>query len=154
MKVRLITSIILLVCMALLFPYAIIQLEPFGQGVFSLVLFFSLVVVGYYIYGGLAKLTIYSIYLILLFLGLLYLPDAYQVTVSLVGTFIIITNPLQNFEKYIAKKMSKEFTNPIKINISGTYWPYFEYRREMKEFYHLPQIKKLHQLSCNNKKKI
>ncbi|MGA0351848.1 MAG: hypothetical protein ACO3MF_03775, partial [Acholeplasmataceae bacterium] len=139
MKFRLITSIVLLIVILLLLPYAILALEPFGQGVFALVMFFIFFIVGYYIYGGLAKLAVYMIYFMLLLLGLFYLPDIYQVTVSLVATFIILVNPLQSLERKISKRLSKEFTNPIKISISGTYWPYVEYRKDMKEFYHLPQ---------------
>lgn len=130
--------------MMLLTPYAIIAFEPYGQGVFSLVLFFSIIIVFYYIYGGVAKLLVYMIYFMFTILSLIYLPKDYQVTVSLVSTFVLLINPLQKLEAHISTKMRKEFIHPIKINMSGTYWPYIEYRRDMKEFYHLPQIKKLH----------
>lgn len=145
MKLRLIISAAVIGLIILFLPYVLLAFESFGQGVFALVMVFSFVIVGYYVFGGLAKLMVYSIYFIALLLGLFFLDEAYQVTVSLISTFIILTNPLQRLEKKLAKKISKEFNDPIKINISGTYWPYFEYRREMKELYHLPQSKKLHQ---------
>ncbi len=145
MKLRLIISMIIISLLIIFLPYVLVVFEPFGQGVFALVMVFTLVIVGYYVFGGVAKLIVYSIYFLLLILGLLLLDEIYQVTISLVLTFIILTNPLQKLEKKIAKRISKEFNDPIKINISGTYWPYFEYRREMKELYHLPQSKKLHQ---------
>jgi hypothetical protein len=40
--------------------------------------------------------------------------------------------------------MSDEDVLPIHFSIRGSYWPFFAYRREMKNFYHLPQARKLY----------
>jgi hypothetical protein len=40
--------------------------------------------------------------------------------------------------------MNDEDVLPIRISIRGSYWPFFSYQKEMKNFYHLPQARKLY----------
>jgi hypothetical protein len=129
----------------LMIPSAILLFEPYGQGVFYIVFVFLMLIIAYYIYGGLAKLITYLVYFMVTLLALISLNESYQVFVSLVATFAIIVHPLQSIETKLEKKMSKEFTNQILLSMRGSYWPYFQYREDMKAFYHLPQHKKLKQ---------
>lgn len=143
MKLRLILSAIMGFISIIMIPSAIIFFEPYGQGVFYVVFIFIMINIVYYIYGGLAKFFTYIIYFILTLIGFIYLDQTYQVSISLLAAFTIIVHPLQILETKLEKKMSKEFTNPILLNMRGSYWPYFQYREDMKSFYHLPQQKKL-----------
>jgi hypothetical protein len=128
----------------ILLPYVLIVFEPYGQGLFSITMILGLVMIGYYVFGGLHKLTVNFIYGAITIIFLAVLPEPYQVAIALTSAAIFLVNPLQRFEKYLEKSLLPEEVHPIQINISGSYWPYFEYRKDMKEYYHLPQSKKLH----------
>lgn len=143
MKFRLIVALTLTVLIFILMPIALVLLELRGQGIFMLVTILSLVYIGFYVFGGVPKLIVYAIYGILLAVGLKFTPGTYQFPLILIGTLFIILNPLSNFEKYLESKMRDEAVLPIKISLRGSYWPFFEYRKQMKNFHHLPQQKKL-----------
>lgn len=143
MKLRLILSACMGFISIVMIPSAIIFFEPYGQGVFYVVFIFIIINIVYYIYGGFAKFFTYIIYFMFTLIGFIYFDESYQVLISLLAAFTMIVHPLHFLELHLEKKMSHEFTNPILLNMRGSYWPYFQYREDMKSFYHLPQQKKL-----------
>lgn len=144
MKSRLIIALTLSILILVLMPIALSLFNIRGQGIFMISAIVSFVYIGVYVFGGIPKLIIYAIYGILIALILSMLPYEYQMPVIIIGTMFFILNPLSVFEKFLESKMKDEDVLPIRISIRGSYWPFFEYRREMKNFYHLPQQKKLY----------
>lgn len=147
MKIRLITSSIILILLLITYPSLLLFLEPYGQGIISVILICIIAMLSFFVFSGLDKLIVYSIYIFITLFFLFALPKEYQVVTALTATFIMIIHPLSSLEKKLSKNINPNLTNPIQIHLSGSYWPYFEYRKSMKAFYHLPQSKKLH----NNK---
>ncbi len=143
MKSRLIIALSLSITIIVLLPIALILFNLKGQGIFMIAAILSFVYIGVYVFGGLPKLIIYGIYGIMITLILAFLPYDYQFPIIVIGTFLFILNPLSAFEQFLESKMKEGAVLPIRIRLSGTYWPFFEYRREMKNFYHLPQQRKL-----------
>lgn len=143
MKLRLTLSLLFTVISIVIMPTAFIFFEPYGQGVFYIVFIFLFVNIVYYIYGGFAKLITYMIYFIITLISLIVLDERFEVFISLLAAFTILVHPLYALEQSLEKRMSKEFTDPIMLSTRGSYWPYFQYRADMKSFYHLPQQKKL-----------
>ncbi|BCR36028.1 hypothetical protein [Mariniplasma anaerobium] len=144
MKSRLIIALSLTTLVLILLPIALILLGLRGQGIFMISAIISLVYIGVYVFGGIPKLIITSIYGILVFTILRILPYDYQFPFIIIGTLLFILNPLSIFEQFLENKMKDEAVLPIRIRLSGSYWPFFEYRKEMKNFYHLPQQRKLY----------
>ena len=145
MKVRLITSSIILIVLFITYPSLLLLLEPYGQGIISVILICIITMLSFFVFSGLDKLIVYIIYIFFTLLFLFLLPADYQVVIALTATFTMIVHPLSSLEKKLSKIIHPNLTNPIRIHLSGSYWPYFEYRSSMKDFYHLPQSKKLHQ---------
>jgi len=145
MKVRLITSSIILIVLFITYPSLLLLLEPYGQGIISVILICIITMLSFFVFSGLDKLIVYIIYIFFTLLFLFLLPADYQVVIALTATFTMIVHPLSSLEKKLSKIIHPNLTNPIRIHLSGSYWPYFEYRSSMKAFYHLPQSKKLHQ---------
>lgn len=142
MKRRLIISAILIVVLMVSFSLVIPLMDPDHSiiyGVFAVILTVLLCV---YLFSGLAKFLITLIYAILIISCLILLPD-YQHPIIAIGTLTLILNPLANFETFIEKKLTDEDTLPLRISVRGTYWPFYSYRQEMKNFVRLPQTKKL-----------
>lgn len=143
MKSRLIIALSLTTLVLVLMPIALILFGLKGQGIFMISAIISFVYIGVYVFGGIPKLIINSIYGLIVFLVLQILPYNYQFPFIVIGTLIFILNPLSNFQQFLESKMKEEDVLPIRIRLSGSYWPFFEYRKEMKNFYHLPQQRKL-----------
>ncbi len=142
MKRRLIISAILIVVLLVSFSLVIPLMDPDHSiiyGVFAVIL---IVLMFVYLFSGLAKFLITLIYAVLIITSLILLPD-YQHPIIAIGTLTLILNPLANFETFIEKKLTAEDTLPLRISIRGTYWPFYSYRQEMKNFIRLPQTKKL-----------
>jgi hypothetical protein len=129
----------------IIYPGLLFVLEPYGQGVITVILICILTLLSFFVFSGLQKSIIYFIYIFTTIIFLIILPSDYQVFIASTATFIMIIHPLSNLETKISKRISPNLSNPIQIHLSGSYWPYFEYRKAMKAFYHLPQSKKLHQ---------
>ncbi len=144
MKLRITLSVIILIFLMVVYPSLLILLRPYGQGIITIVLICILVMLSFFVFSGVQKLLTYTIYIGFTLLFLFLFPSDYQVLIALISTFVMIVHPLSKFEYYLSKKMSPNFKNPIRIHLSGSYWPYFEYRKAMKAYYHLPQSKKLH----------
>ena len=144
MKSRLIIALTLSILILILMPIALSLFNIRGRGIFMISAIVSFVYIGVYVFGGIPKLIIYAIYGVIIALILSMIPYDYQMPIVIIGTFLFILNPLSAFEIYLEYKMKEEDVLPIRISIRGSYWPFFEYRKEMKNFYHLPQQKKLY----------
>lgn len=144
MKSRLIIALTLTTLIFVLMPIALILFELKGQGIFMISAIISLVYIGVYVFGGIPKLIVNGIYGIIVSGVLLILPYDYQFPFIIIGTLLFILNPLSSFEQFLESKMKEEDVLPIRISLRGSYWPFFEYRKEMKNFYHLPQQRKLY----------
>jgi hypothetical protein len=144
MKLRISLSVIILLFVMILYPSLLILLEPYGQGIVTIILICILAMLSFFVFSGVQKLLVYAIYIGFTLLFLFLFPADYQVLIAFIASLIMIIHPLSKFEFYLSKKMSPSFKSPIRIHLSGSYWPYFEYRKAMKAYYHLPQSKKLH----------
>lgn len=144
MKLRISLSVIILLFVMILYPSLLILLEPYGQGIVTIILICILAMLSFFVFSGVQKLLVYTIYIGFTLLFLFLFPAVYQVLIAFIASLIMIIHPLSKFEFYLSKKMSPSFKSPIRIHLSGSYWPYFEYRKAMKAYYHLPQSKKLH----------
>jgi len=74
---------------------------------------------------------------------LFILAQPYHLPIVIVGTLLFVLNPLSGFELYLESHLNDEDVLPVRFSIRGSYWPFFSYQREMKNFYHLPQARKL-----------
>ncbi len=144
MKRRIIISGSLTILTLLLMPFALVLLNLRGQGIFMISAIIALVIVGVYVFGGVPKLIVYLIYGAITFFFLYVFKDPYHLPIVFIGTFLFILHPLSSFENYLTKKMNAEDVLPIRISIHGSYWPFYAYQKEMKNFYHLPQARKLY----------
>jgi len=144
MKRRIAIAGSLTILIFLMMPLALILLNLRGQGIFMISAIVSLVYVGIYVFGGVPKLINAGIYGVITFVFLYLLDDPYHLPFIIVGTLLFVLNPLSTFEDYMAKKMSDEDVLPISFSLRGSYWPFFSYQKEMKNFYHLPQARKLY----------
>ncbi|VEU80874.1 hypothetical protein [Haploplasma axanthum] len=129
----------------------VIMLLTFFVGFFSgglnqrrIILAIELIFVTYvlvYVFGGLGKLVsslIYGMFLAIL----LVLFTEYDSALIVIGTFLFVLNPLADFENIIEKRFPEE--GSIIGHIRGSYAPYYEYRKEIKSYYHLPQTRKIY----------
>lgn len=144
MKRRLLIAGSLTILIFILMPLALILLNLRGQGIFMISAIVSLVYVGLYVFGGIPKMIVAIIYGIFTFIFLYFLREDYHLPFIIIGTLLFVLNPLSNFESYLTSKMSDEDVLPIHFSLRGSYWPFFSYQKEMKNFYHLPQARKLY----------
>ncbi len=144
MKRRIVIAGSLTILILILLPIALILLNLRGQGIFTLSAITALVYVGVYVFGGVPKLIIYLIYGTITGVFLFNLTEPYHLPIVIVGTLLFVLNPLSSFESYLESHLSDEDVLPIRFSIRGSYWPFFSYQKEMKNFYHLPQARKLY----------
>lgn len=144
MKRRIVIAGSLTILILILLPIALILLNLRGQGIFMLSAIVALVYVGVYVFGGVPKLIVYFIYGILTAIFLFLLEDPYHLPIVIIGTLLVVLNPLSSFENYLESHLKDEDVLPIRFSIRGSYWPFFNYQKEMKNFYHLPQARKLY----------
>jgi hypothetical protein len=144
MKRRIAIAGSLTILIFILLPIALILFELRGQGIFMIAAILTLVYVGFYVFGGVPKLIIAFIYGAVTFIFLFLLEEPYHLPFIIVGTLLFVLNPLSSFEQFLTEKMNDEDVLPIRISIRGSYWPFFSYQKEMKNFYHLPQARKLY----------
>ena len=86
----------------------------------------------YLIYGGVTTFFLFVF------------EEPYHLPIVFIGTLLFVLHPLSSFENYLSRVMNDEDVLPIHISIHGNYWPFYEYQKEMKNFYHLPQARKLY----------
>ena len=144
MKKRILIAIILTLLTIIFLPTALILMQLRGQVISILVSLVVLVIIGVYVFGGVPKMIIYIIYGAVTSFFLFLLPEPYHVPIVFIGTLLFILHPLSSFENYLSEKMLPEDVLPIRISIHGSYWPFYAYFKEMKNFYHLPQARKLY----------
>ncbi len=144
MKTRIIIAATVTVLIMILLPIGLIVYDIKDQGLFILISLLSLVYLSIYVFGGLAKLVIYFIYGLITMIALLLLPVGYQLPMVMIGTLLFVLNPLAGFEVYMENNMRDEDVLPIRISLKGTYWPFYAYRKDMKNHFHLPQARKLY----------
>lgn len=142
MKLRLITILLLFVLIVITMPFVIVflnneQLIMYGVTVIVLSLYATV-----YLFGGLAKLIIYGIYGAVTIIGILFLRD-YRSAVIVISTLLFVLNPVANLERYLQTKLREEDILPLRLSLRKKYWPFLTYRKEMTEYYYLPQAKKL-----------
>ena len=92
-----------------------------------------------YLFFGFGKLVVSLIYGMILALLLVFLPN-YDLALIFIGTFVFALNPLDDFEQFINKNLPEE--KSIIDYLKGSYISYYNYRKEIKEHYHLPQVRK------------
>ncbi len=143
MKRRIIISLIFILIILITLPFVLIFAQVHEQGIFLISVLIIVVYMAIYIFGSTPKLFIYIIYggLTALFL---YLLQDYQIPIVMIATLIFVLNPLARFETYLNKIMSDGDVLPIHISFHGSKWPFYDYRKAMKNFYHLPQSRKLY----------
>ncbi|MDY0295465.1 MAG: hypothetical protein RBQ71_06615 [Acholeplasmataceae bacterium] len=144
MKRRLAIAGSLTILIFIMMPLALILLNLRGQGIFMISAIITLVYVGIYVFGGIPKLIVAFIYGLITFIFLFFLKEPYHLPFIIIGTLLFVLNPLSSFEELLTKKMSDEDVLPIRFSLRGSYWPFYSYQKEMKNFYHLPQARKLY----------
>jgi hypothetical protein len=144
MKRRIAIAGSLTILIFIVMPIALILLSLRGQGIFMISAILTLVYVGIYVFGGVPKLIVAFIYGLVTFIFLFLLEEPYHLPFIIIGSLLFVLNPLSTFEGYLTTKMNDEDVLPIRISIRGSYWPFFSYHKEMKNFYHLPQARKLY----------
>lgn len=144
MKKRIVIALILLILTIIFLPTALILMELRGQVISILSSIVAFVIIGVYVFGGVPKMIIYIIYGALTSFFLFAFDEPYHLPIVFIGTLLFILHPLSAFENYLAEKMLPEDVLPIRISIHGSYWPFYAYFKEMKNFYHLPQARKLY----------
>jgi len=144
MKRRITIAGSLTILIFILMPIALILLNLKGKGIFMIAAILALVYVGIYVFGGVPKLIVYFIYGTVTAIFLTILEESYHLPFVIIGTLLFVLNPLSSFESYMESKMNAEDVLPIHFSLRGSYWPFFSYSKEMKNFYHLPQARKLY----------
>ncbi len=147
MKKRFYIASIIFIVLSLTFLILPIALPGNLSAVFLLAFFISTFYIVIYFIGGLSKLFVYIIYGIGLFL-LMYFFSDYKFAFIIIGTFILLLNPLAYFENKIAKALDSPDPIEFQMLVKRSYFPIFDYRAKMKEYYHLPQTRKFYK---NNK---
>lgn len=142
MKRRIIISLVMILLMLIALPFVLVFTSIQIQGLFLIGILVTLVYLAIFIFGSIPKVIIYAIYGVLTVVSLSFMQD-YQVAIIMIATLLFVINPLAQFETYLNKKMNDDDVLPIHISIHGSRWPFYEYRRAMKNFYHLPQSRKL-----------
>lgn len=93
------------------------------------------------VFSGMPKFLIALIYGLITLLFLALFPE-YNLAFILIGSLLFVLNPLSDLESIIAKKLPNEAS--IIANIRGSYEPFYQYRKEVKHYYHFPQVRKIH----------
>ena len=143
MKKRFYIASITFMVMALTFLILPLALPGNLSAIFLLAFFISTFYIVIYFIGGLSKLFVYLIYGIGLFLLMYFFTD-YQFALIIIGTFILLLNPLGYFENKLAKALDSPDPIEFQMLVKRSYFPIFDYRAKMKEYYHLPQARKFY----------
>lgn len=142
MKKRLIISAILILILSISFSLVFPLMDLDVSIIYTVFATIGLVLLILYLFNGIAKFLVVLSYSILIIVSLILWPD-YQQPIIVIGSLLIILNPLANFEAWLEKKLLDEDILPLRISIRGKYWPFYSYRQEMKNYIRLPQTKKL-----------
>lgn len=107
-------------------------------GAFSIIWIAYLLII---IFAGMPKFFIAVIYGLLTSIFLILLPE-YNLAFILIGALLFVLNPLSDLENVFVKKLPKQ--GSMISQIRGSYEPFYQYRKEVKNYYHFPQVRKLH----------
>ena len=143
MKRRILISASMIMLLIVLIPIAVLLFDLRDQGIFMIIMVITIVYVGVYVFGGVPKLIIYLIYGVITATILILSPQPYHLPIAIIGSLLFVLNPLSSFETHLEKVMNEEDVLPLRVSIRGSYWPFYSYQKEMKNFYHLPQARKL-----------
>lgn len=139
MKKRLIVLILaIIIFLTTIFFGLLIRQEVYRR----ILLAISLITITYfsiYIFFGTGKLVTSLIYGMLLALCLSFLSQ-YDIELIFITTFILFLNPLHKFEDFIDERLEED--KSVVEYLRGTYISYYKYRKDLKEHYHLPQVRK------------
>lgn len=144
MKKRFFIAAIIFIIQALTFFILPIVLGSHLSAVFLLAFFVTTFYLVIYFIGGLSKLFVYLIYGISLFL-LIYFFNDYSFAFIIIGTFIFLLNPLGYYENRLSKLLDSPDPIEFQMLVKRSYYPIYDYRAKMKEYFHLPQTKKFYQ---------
>lgn len=142
MKKRIFISLLLIILLLVTVSIITLNLPPRISIVYGVIVCILVSLVLVYLFNGLVKFLVMMIYTTAIILGVVVFKD-YQHAIIAVGTFAIIVNPLASLENYITQYFDEDEVSQLSISIRGSYWPYYEYRKNMKDFIRLPQTKKL-----------
>ncbi|MDL2292634.1 hypothetical protein LJC17_03500 [Acholeplasma sp. OttesenSCG-928-E16] len=143
MKKRLVISVATAMISVVLTAIGIILSNNEQRVIIGITEVLLLIYISFFLFGGLPRFIIYLFYGIVPLLGVIFFSD-YVVAFSVLGTLLFLINPLSSFEKYLNSKFKEGDTLPLRIDIHGSYWPNTAYRKAMKEYFHLPQTRKLY----------
>ena len=118
-------------------------LKPNQQTIYALVSVLFLLYVALYVFFGLAKLIVFFIYGVFIAIALTLIPDRFSVILMFIGALVFVLNPLAELETFLEQTLSEAEIQPIEVLRRGKYQAFYQYRKEMKEHYHLPQMRKL-----------
>lgn len=147
MKRRIMISASMILLLIVLIPIAVLLFDLRDQGIFMIVMLITIVYVSVYVFGGVPKLIVYLVYGIITAAMLILAPQPYHLPLAIIGALLFVLNPLSAFETFLEKTLNEEDVLPLRISIRGSYWPFYSYQKEMKNFYHLPQARKLFTLN-------
>ncbi len=143
MKKRLIISAILILILMVSFSLVFPLMDLDYSIIYTVFATIGIVLLTLYLFSGIAKFVVVLCYSTAIIGSLILWPD-YQQPIIVIGSLLIILNPLANIELWIENKFLDEDTLPLRISIRGKYWPFYLYRQEMKNYIRLPQTKKLY----------
>ncbi|CCV64349.1 conserved hypothetical protein [Alteracholeplasma palmae J233] len=143
MKKRLYIFIGALIGIILTLPIAIFKLNNDQRIIYTLFFIVATLYAFIFLFNGFPKLIVYFIYGAITTVLLYFLPD-YHYAIIAIGTILFVLNPLVNIEEKLEKRVNQDFVLPLRISLRGSYWPFYNYRKEMKHYYHLPQTRKLY----------
>lgn len=141
MKNRLIILVSSIIFIFLMFTVSFFYGATNLQRIFLAVSLIALTFLSIYIFFGIGKLVTSLMYGIVLAVLLAIFPK-YDMALIFIVTFVFALNPLHEFEQNIDKNLPEE--KSIIDYLKGSYKPYYDYRKEIKSHYHLPQVKKIY----------
>lgn len=118
------------------------DLKILSQVQFFYVLFLSLT----YFIGSIPKLLIFFVYAVF-YTILMYYFSYYRIGFIILAVFTFLFNPLSFLENKIRTTyhMKSDFSLSKLFNKKTA--QYYEYRKKMKDYYHMPQVKKIYEKS-------
>lgn len=141
MKQRLLIASSIFLIVLVTFTTLALTLKSSMRPIFLLAFFVTTFYLAIYFIGGFSKLIVYLIYGMGLFL-LTYFFNQYWFAFVVIGTFIFVMNPLAYFENKLAPLLDSPDPFELQMLVTRSYFPYYDYRAKMKEYYHLPQVRK------------
>lgn len=142
MKKRIYFIIFIISLMIILTPIVFIVFQTQGRSTYAAIFLMVLSYLMLFYFGGVAKTIVYLIYGVVTFVLLLFFGE-YQFPFILIGTLLMVINPLASFENYLNVKISDELTQSFQFSLVNKRNIYNLYHRDMKDALHLPQVRKL-----------